>query len=117
MKNKYLIWTPRILGILFAVFISLFAFDVFVEGYAWYQTIAGFLIHLIPTYFVVIALLIAWKFKKELIGGIIYILLGIFYIIMVWGKAELKIAMLIISGPVFIIGILFIINSLLEKKK
>ncbi len=117
MKNKYLLWTPRILAIVFAVFISLFAFDVFVEGYAWYAAILGFLIHLVPTYLVIIALLIAWKWKKELIGGIIYILLGLYYIIMTWGKSELGIAILIISGPVFIIGILFIINSFLEKKK
>ena len=37
MNNKWkrvLYWTPRVLGILFALFISIFALDVFGEGYS-----------------------------------------------------------------------------------
>ena len=34
-----LFWTPRILCILFAIFISLFALDVFGEGYGFFRVL------------------------------------------------------------------------------
>ncbi len=56
-----LYWIPRILWILFIIFISLFALDVFSEGYSFGETILAFLIHLVPTYILIIALLITWN--------------------------------------------------------
>jgi hypothetical protein len=35
-KRRMLFWTPRLLSILFAIFISLFALDVFGEGYGFW---------------------------------------------------------------------------------
>ena len=49
MKNNFLFWLPRILGILFAVFISIFALDAFGEGIPVLEAIIGFVIHLVPT--------------------------------------------------------------------
>ncbi len=60
MKNKILYWTPRVLGILFAVFISIFALDVFGE-YGFPEVLVALFMHLIPTFLVVGVLLIAWK--------------------------------------------------------
>ena len=37
--KRTLFWAPRILCILFAVFVSLFALDVFGEGYGFWETI------------------------------------------------------------------------------
>ncbi|MBC8494609.1 hypothetical protein H8D36_00480 [archaeon] len=110
MNNKILFWIPRILGIIFAVFISLFAFDTFIDGFTWI-TFAGFLIHLIPTYLLIIALVIAWKWN--LIGGIIYLALGAFY--MVIANAN-PIAFLIIGVPVIVTGGLFILEWYLKKR-
>ena len=110
MNHKILFWIPRILGIIFAVFISLFALDAFTDGYTW-LTFAGFLIHLIPTYLLIIALVIAWKWN--LIGGIIYLALGVFYIII--SSAE-PIAFLIVGIPVIITGGLFILEWYLKKR-
>ena len=42
-------WSPRVLSILFALFLSIFALDVFSEGYAFAETILALLMHLIPT--------------------------------------------------------------------
>ena len=70
MKNKFLYWAPRILSILLAVFISLFALDVFSEGYPFWEAILALVIHLVPTYLVIIATVIAWKW--EIIGGSIF---------------------------------------------
>ena len=63
ITKRGLFWTPRVLGILIAVFFSLFALDVFSGGYGFWKTILALLIHLVPTYIVVIALVIAWRWE------------------------------------------------------
>lgn len=54
-----LFWTPRILCLLFAVFLSLFALDVFTEGYGFWKSILALLIHLIPTWIVLVILAVS----------------------------------------------------------
>jgi len=103
---KVLRQAPYILAVLFALFISIFAFDVFGEGYSVSEATIGFLIHLVPTYFVVIALLIARKNKT--IGGSLFILLGIFYTIFTRGRFDL-LTYLLIPGTCFLIGVLFLL--------
>jgi len=109
--GKILFWLPRMLCILFALFISLFALDVFSEGYSLLKSILAFTIHLIPTYIIVIALVITWK--REWIGAVIYTILGLAYIIMAWGKFPLS-AYLLIAGPLFVISVLFGINWVIK---
>ena len=79
------------LSILFGVFISLFALDVFGQE----NWLIALIMHLIPTYIVIILTIISWK--KELWGGILWLVLGIFFMIMspqAW----------IIYVPVMVIG-------------
>jgi len=42
------------------------------------EAVVGFLIHLVPTYIMIAILLIAWK--RGLVGGILFILPGLFLI-------------------------------------
>ena len=105
--KRVLFWTPRILGILFALFISIFALDVFGEGYSFWETILALLIHLVPTSIIVIALVIAWRW--EWVGAILLIALGVFYIVSSWGKFPF-VTYLMISGPSFLVGVLFLVN-------
>ncbi len=111
MKN-FLFWLPRVLGISFVLFISMFAFDVFNEGYLWYEALLGFLIHLIPSYVAIAILLVAWKLPR--VGAVAYFAAGIFYIFVMneidWVAAAL------ISGPLFLTGILFIISKNYERE-
>lgn len=100
-------WTPRIIVILFALFISLFALDVFDENRSTWETILALLLHLIPTAIIIGSLFIAWKW--ELFGAFFYPALGVIYIIWAWGKFPV-ITYLTISGPVVIIGILFFLS-------
>jgi len=109
--KKFLYWIPRVVAILFAIFISLFALDVFGEGCTFWETILALLIHLVPTYLVIIALLIAWKW--EAVGGLIFIALGLFYIFRFGGHFPFT-AYLIISGPLFLIGVLFLLNKFIK---
>ena len=106
-SDRILHWAPRVLGILFAVFISLFSMDVFGEGYGFWGTIVAFLMHLVPTYLIVGALLAGWRWEWP--GGVLFIGLGIFYIVMSRGRMDF-VTYLLISGPAFAIGILFLIN-------
>lgn len=105
--KRILYWAPRILSVLFALFLSLFAFDVFVEGASIWEQLLAFLIHLVPVYVVVIVLLLAWKW--EWVGAVLFIGLGLFYLVEVWGKLHWS-AYVAISGPLFLIGVLFLLN-------
>ncbi len=105
--KRVLFWTPRVLCILFAVFVSVFALDVFGEGYGLWQTIGALLLHLIPTYIVVIALVIAWRW--EWVGAVLFSALGVFYIVWFRGRFPLD-TYLIMAGPLVLVGVLFLFN-------
>jgi len=106
--KQILFWAPRLLTPLFAIFISLFAFDVFHEGYTFWETILALLIHLIPTGIVLLGLALSWRW--EWIGGILFTGLGVLYLVAFRGQHWS--AYLLISGPLFLIGALFLLNWL-----
>src|SRR5437763_16456396 len=98
--KSWLFWTPRVLCLLFAVFISLFALDVFNENIGFWRTFAALSIHLIPTAIVLVVLAIAWRW--ELIGGARLMLAGRGYTVtVVTGHHPLG-WILAIAGPAFL---------------
>jgi hypothetical protein len=105
--KKLLYWAPRTFCIVFTIFTSLFALDVFEESKGIWETISALLMHLIPTFILIAILIVTWR--REWIGGILFIMLGILYIVMYWGKFPLM-TYSIITGPLVIIGILFLLN-------
>jgi len=105
--KRVLFWTPRVLGILFAIFVSMFALDVFNQGYGLWQTILALLLNLVPMYLVVIALVIAWRWES--VGAILFIALAVLYVVWAWARFPL-VAYLSISGPLILIGVLFLFN-------
>ena len=113
LSKKVLYWTPRVLGILFAAFVTLFAFDVFGEDKAVGETIVALLMHLIPTAVIVIALIIGWK--RELMGAILFIGLALFYLYWGWGQFP-KITYLMMSGPPFFIGVIFLMGWVFRRE-
>jgi hypothetical protein len=107
--GRVLHWTPRILGILFALFISIFALDVFGQGYSFGETIVALIMHLVPTALVVVVLLIAWRW--EWAGAVLFAALGAWYLLMTRGRFD-WLTYLLISGPLFLTGALFLVNWL-----
>jgi hypothetical protein len=105
--RRVLFWSPRVLCILFAVFLSLFALDVFSEDAGLGEKMLGLLIHLTPVYVVVIVLVIAWRW--EWVGAVAFIGLALLYLLQVWGREHWS-AYLAISGPLALIGVLFLFN-------
>jgi peptidoglycan/LPS O-acetylase OafA/YrhL len=57
----FLLWISRILGILFALLISFFAFDVFGQGTGFWKTL-----HYIPLFLTGILFLGSWFFRKSI---------------------------------------------------
>jgi TRAP-type C4-dicarboxylate transport system permease small subunit len=59
--KRLLYWTPRILCIAFAAFISIFAMDVFSMPLDFWHKALALLMHLIPTAIVLIVLVVVWR--------------------------------------------------------
>ena len=105
-----LYWTPRVLCMLFAAFLALFAFDVKGEGMGIWETALGVLMQLAPTTLLVLVILVL-SWRREWIGGIAFIFLGLFYMVWTWGKPfGTWSTYLILSGPLVLTGILFLFN-------
>lgn len=101
-RNGWIVWTPRVLSILFACFLSLFALDVFAEGRPWTETLVALLVHLIPTYVLILILVIAWR--RPWVGAAAYTLLALAYAIFAHRHPTWILA---ISVPLLVIACLF----------
>lgn len=116
--NGIIYWTPRILSIIFILFLAMFSLDVIEPGRSAGQIATGLVMHNIPSIVLAIVLIISWKY--EIVGGITFLLAGLAYLILVslrgaswylvmsWG--------LIIAGPAFLIGILFLVGWVKKDK-
>jgi hypothetical protein len=111
--NKILFWIPRLLTIIFILFLGMFALDVFDGNESLIKKMGGFLIHLIPNFVMILILIVAWK--HEWVGTIAFSLAGIAYIVMFWGRFPV-VTYLTISGPLFLIAVLFWLNWNNRKK-
>lgn len=101
--RRLLYWTPRVICILFAAFISLFAADVFSESRGIGQIVLALLMHLIPTFVMVAVLIVTWR--REWIGGILFIDLGALYVVCAWNKPFASSPVLLaMAGPPVLIG-------------
>jgi len=119
--SKSLYWTPRVLAIFFILFLAMFSLDVFDGNYGFWGTILELFMHNIPVFILTGILIISWK--REWIAGIIFILGGILYIARLLTtilKNEphewyMLFWTLPISGPAFLVGILFLLNWYKKK--
>ncbi|HWP95617.1 MAG TPA: hypothetical protein VN426_02125 [Syntrophomonadaceae bacterium] len=106
-ENKgHFIWVPRALAIVFVLFISLFALDVFSGQASFLQRLGGLFFHLIPSLVVLGLLLIYWN--HPLYSGIVFIIISalftfFFQTYRAWSS------FLLLSIPLLLIGLLFII--------
>jgi hypothetical protein len=116
--GKFVYWFPRIMSILFILFLALFSLDVFEMGLGFWGTLLGLLIHNIPSLVLLIILIVSWKY--EIVGGIGYILAGLVYIVLVIFSRGFEWFMFVwvlqISGIAFLIGILFLVGWYKKKK-
>ncbi len=107
-SRRALFWAPRAIGIGFAVFLSLFALDVFGKGYGFWKIVPALAIHLVPVYIVVAVLAIAWRW--EWIGAVAFAGLAAWYATDVWHRHPDWV--ITIAGPLVILAVLFLFNWL-----
>jgi hypothetical protein len=106
---RVLYWTPRVLCIVFAAFISIFAADAFREGGGFWHTALALVMHLIPTLIIVAVLAASWR--REWIGGVLFIALALLYLAWAWNRPFARWwVLLIMAGPLVLTGTLFLLN-------
>lgn len=112
-SERLLYWAPRALGVAYALFISIFALDVFGENLPFAKLFLALAIHLIPTGLILVVLAFAWKWER--LGSVGFLVLGLLYM---W-TTRLRfpvVAYLIISGSAFLIALLFLANWFTRPK-
>ena len=100
-RRQIILDITKILACAYAIFIGLFALDSWGD---W----RGFIMHLIPSAIIIIACFAAWRSEKK--GGILFFILGILSTLYFKTYKDMNI-FLIISLPLFFIGLLFFFNS------
>jgi len=121
--KAFLYWLPRILCILAILFISIFALDAFQPDLTIWQQIQAFLMHLIPSFVLLLFLVIAWRW--ELVGGIIFLLIGLVMSPVIYqhnynmnGSVWMSIGIIaMITFPFILVGILFILGHRMNKNQ
>jgi hypothetical protein len=111
--KRTLIWTPRVLGTLFILFVSLFALDIFDMNLGFWGTIVGLFMHLLPSIVMIIALVLAWKQHWEWAGAIGFIGFAVWYVTNLGGFDEYFV---VFGGISTIIGLLFLIDWIYRKQ-
>ena len=96
-KRNLLKWIPVYLSVMFIAFVSLLAIDA--------KSIGDLFMNLFPSYVVMVTTIISWFLP--VIGGHLFIGLGA-----AWGQFNIKLALLLIIGPLFLIGMMFIFQSM-----
>ena len=108
----FLFWTPRVLGILIAALLTLLSTDVFAEGYPFWQSILGFLIHMLPAFAVILTIVLAWRW--EWVGTLGFFGFGVWYIALAWDNNfdfDWVVYAMLVGIPA-LIGILFLVGWL-----
>lgn len=105
--KKVITWTPRILAILYIIFITLFAFDESLISLPWF-------VHIMPTILLTLILVLTWR--KPLGAAITFLILG-FGFTLIFKTYENWLQFLLISLPLILMGILFLLEKLFFRKK
>jgi hypothetical protein len=105
------------------LFVSMFALDAFAPGLTLWEQIRDFLIHLIPSYVLILILWLAWTREKW--GGILFFITGVATSIPVFilnyhrtGSVWMALGIvLLINVPFMMVGTMFLISDYLKKRQ
>lgn len=108
--EKFIYFTPRIAGLLIALFIGLFALDVFeMPGSAW-QKIGAFLLHAAPALVMLVLLALAWRWPW--VGTVSFGVAALLFLFLtVIGGGQFSLGnLLLFALPLTLIALLFWLN-------
>ena len=103
--EKAVLWAPRILGILVALFLGLFALDAFDGMRSVVEALPGFAIHASPA--VALLLIVAVSWRWEWVGGVACTALALLYAAVTLPRLDW---ILIVAGPLLMVGVLFLVS-------
>ena len=112
--KRLVYWTPRILCIAFALFLSIFAMDVFGMPLDFPYKLLALFMHLIPTWLVLLTLAVVWC--REWIAVVVFPLLAAVHLVTKWGQLDWS-AYAIVDGPLFLLAVLFLISWRQKKQQ
>ena len=110
-QNKFIYWTPRVLSILFIIFLALMSVNTIAQKLGLWQVVFGIFVNNIVAFILLAALIVSWKY--EIVGGIAFILAGTLYSVLL-ARNTFEWYLLawagIVPGITFFVGILFLIG-------
>ncbi len=112
-RRRILGWAARGVGVAIALLLAILSLDSIQETEGFWLSTLSLLLHLIPTYLVLIALAVAWY--RPRVGAMMFIALGVAYVIAVWPHFSWA-ATLTISGPLVLAGLLFLASRSTEQQ-
>ena len=120
---RFFFWVPRILCILSILFISSSALDAFNTDESFIVQLGEFILQLILPIILLLLLIFTWK--KELLGGIIFMIIGLGFSPYVF-KTNYNLdhslwkslgTIMTMTIPLFIVGVLFLVSYFKNKKR
>jgi hypothetical protein len=101
---KRIFRAPRVAAILIIFFVSLFSLDVFEMEATPVELLVGFIMHSLPSIFLILVLVVAWR--RPVVGFIAFLLAGLVFLRFVILDLSLG-HLLLFSGPLLLISALF----------
>ena len=112
--KKLLVWVPRVLGILFVLFTSLFSLDVFDMGLSLWESLLALFMHLlVPTILLAIVVALAWRW--EWVGALGFGGWALLYIFQFRGFNWT--VYILLAGIPFLIAILYLAGWLMKRQE
>lgn len=112
--KQLLFWTPRLAGILFILFLSMFALDVLGTGLSFWDTVVALFMHLIPSIMLAIVVAVAWKW--EWVGAVLFIGWAILYAVLLGSRGFDWVTYAMIGGLPILIGLIFLVGWIWRKQ-
>ncbi len=109
------LWIPRMLAIVFALMMAMFAMDVFVEGNSFLPTTEAFVLHLIPAACVLVILVLGWR--RDGFASLGFLVLGLAYFLAVSGWKHLPGSLVLALPPLGISLAFFARMRLLDRSR
>lgn len=108
--KKLSYWSPRVLAILFTMFIMLFSLDVFDGTSSILDQLIGFFMHNLPAFGIILIIVLSWK--KDMVGAIGFALIALVLFLLVSGVNQpegsaVNPAVFFICGPAVLISLLY----------
>jgi hypothetical protein len=102
--SKLIHWAPRVASIVIIFFVSLFSLDVFEMDASPLELLGGFIMHSIPSIFLILMLVFAWR--RPVVGFVAFLIAGVVFLRFVITGGGLG-HFLLFSGPLLLISTMF----------